>query len=273
MIYGTAWKKERTAELVEQAVLAGFRGIDTACQPKHYREDLVGVALLKLQQAHSIPRSELFIQTKFTPIAGQDRSQPLPYDPAAPLPEQVRQSFATSQRNLHTQHIDSLVLHSPLPSHSQSMEVWRAFEELADAGQVGQLGISNIYDLQALQAIFEQARVKPAVVQNRFHATTGHDAGIRAWCRKQGVTYQSFWTLTANPDAPKSAAVRAAAKQRGCEPEQESASGLGGCQWQRRLGSRQRINRPAACRQRVQPPPAMEGIHTDDVHGEHDNMA
>jgi hypothetical protein len=35
---------------------------------------------------------------------------------------QVRQSFATSQRNLHTQHIDSLVLHSPLPSHNQSME-------------------------------------------------------------------------------------------------------------------------------------------------------
>jgi diketogulonate reductase-like aldo/keto reductase len=33
--------------------------------------------------------------------------------------------------------------------------------------QVGQLGISNIYDLEALQAIFQQARVKPAVVQNR----------------------------------------------------------------------------------------------------------
>jgi diketogulonate reductase-like aldo/keto reductase len=38
------------AELVEQAVLAGFRGIDTACQPKHYREDLVGQALQRLQQ-------------------------------------------------------------------------------------------------------------------------------------------------------------------------------------------------------------------------------
>jgi hypothetical protein len=35
---------------------------------------------------------------------------------------QVWQSFATSLRNLHTEHIDSLVLHSPLPSHSQSME-------------------------------------------------------------------------------------------------------------------------------------------------------
>lgn len=37
LIYGTAWKKEKTTQLVVQAVLNGFRGIDTACQPKHYR--------------------------------------------------------------------------------------------------------------------------------------------------------------------------------------------------------------------------------------------
>lgn len=40
-------------ELVEQAVLCGFTGIDTACQPKHYREDLVGAALERLQQVRS----------------------------------------------------------------------------------------------------------------------------------------------------------------------------------------------------------------------------
>lgn len=34
MMYGTAWKKEATAKLVVQAVLAGFTGVDTACQPK-----------------------------------------------------------------------------------------------------------------------------------------------------------------------------------------------------------------------------------------------
>lgn len=33
--------------------------------------------------------------------------------------------------------------------------------------QVKQLGISNIYDLAALQAIFKAAQVKPSVVQNR----------------------------------------------------------------------------------------------------------
>jgi hypothetical protein len=37
LIYGTAWKKEATTQLVIKAVLSGFRGIDTACQPKHYR--------------------------------------------------------------------------------------------------------------------------------------------------------------------------------------------------------------------------------------------
>ena len=37
LIYGTAWKKEATTQLVIDAVLNGFRGIDTACQPKHYR--------------------------------------------------------------------------------------------------------------------------------------------------------------------------------------------------------------------------------------------
>ena len=47
MIYGTAWKKENTTDLVYEALLQGFKGIDTACQPKHYREDLVGLGLLK----------------------------------------------------------------------------------------------------------------------------------------------------------------------------------------------------------------------------------
>ena len=37
-IYGTAWKKDRTTDLVVKAVLAGFRGIDSANQEKHYRE-------------------------------------------------------------------------------------------------------------------------------------------------------------------------------------------------------------------------------------------
>ena len=35
MIYGTAWKKENTTDLVFEALKQGFIGVDTACQPKH----------------------------------------------------------------------------------------------------------------------------------------------------------------------------------------------------------------------------------------------
>ena len=42
LLYGSAWKEDQTAMNVVDAVLAGFRGVDTACQPQHYREDLVG---------------------------------------------------------------------------------------------------------------------------------------------------------------------------------------------------------------------------------------
>lgn len=43
LLYGTAWKKDDTASLVSQALHAGFRFIDTACQPKHYNEAGVGM--------------------------------------------------------------------------------------------------------------------------------------------------------------------------------------------------------------------------------------
>jgi aryl-alcohol dehydrogenase-like predicted oxidoreductase len=88
LIYGTAWKKDATTELVTKAVLAGFHGIDTACQPKHYQEPLVGRALAQLHQNHGIPREDLFLQTKFTSLDGQDPNN-IPYDPNAALPDQV----------------------------------------------------------------------------------------------------------------------------------------------------------------------------------------
>ena len=92
IVYGTAWKKERTAELVLAAVRAGFRGIDTACQPKHYHEAGVGDALVQLQ-AEGVERDSLWIQTKFTPLAGQDPAN-CPYEKFTSLENQVAESVA-----------------------------------------------------------------------------------------------------------------------------------------------------------------------------------
>jgi diketogulonate reductase-like aldo/keto reductase len=197
ILYGTAWKKAQTESLVRQAIAQGFRGIDTACQPKHYHEPGVGDAVASAL-AGGLKREELFLQTKFTSVAGQDPAR-IPYEANASLAEQVAQSFATSLRNLQTSYVDSLVLHSPEPRMEQTLEIWRAMESLVDDGRVRRIGISNCYRLEMLEALHRTSRIKPTVLQNRFYAETDYDIGLRHFCLQNDITYQSFWTLTANP--------------------------------------------------------------------------
>jgi diketogulonate reductase-like aldo/keto reductase len=61
LIYGTAWKKERTKELVVQALQSGFLGVDTAAQPMHYREDLVGDALRQAFSGGILRRRDVYV--------------------------------------------------------------------------------------------------------------------------------------------------------------------------------------------------------------------
>jgi diketogulonate reductase-like aldo/keto reductase len=218
ILYGTAWKKDATERLVAEAIRQGFRGVDTACQPKHYDEAGVGRGVAQCL-GDGLGRKDLFLQTKFTPVDGHDPKR-IPYDPSAPLATQVAQSFETSQRNLGTDYVDSLVLHSQLATDAETLAAWRAFEAIADRGGARQLGISNCYSLRSLESLYRAARVKPAVVQNRFHKATGYDAGIRTFCRAQGIVYQSFWTLTANQHVLASAAVQTIASNHGLTPAQ-----------------------------------------------------
>ena len=64
ILYGTAWKAEATAQLVAQAFHAGFRGVDTAGQRKHYREDLVGQGIATARRRLNLGREQVWIQTK-----------------------------------------------------------------------------------------------------------------------------------------------------------------------------------------------------------------
>ena len=196
-IYGTAWKKENTAALVAEALDNGFRGIDTACQPRHYNEFLVGEGV-KTFCAKGSARSEIYLQTKFTPVDGQDPNN-IPYDPQAPIEEQVAQSFAVSLRNLKTDYLDALILHSPLYPYEKTIKAWHAMEHMVEQNKVRLLGISNCYDLRLLQQLVQDVTISPSIVQNRFYQQTGYDTALREYCRGEGFIYQSFWSLTANP--------------------------------------------------------------------------
>ena len=218
IIYGTAWKKADTERLVTLAIRQGFRGVDTACQPKHYNEAGVGAGVAACLN-DGLARGDLYIQSKFTPASGQDPNR-IPYDPNAPLADQIGQSFAASLKNLQTDYLDCLVLHSPLPTSKLTLEAWRVIEGLVDAGVVRQPGVSNCYSLAQLDALFRSARIKPAVVQNRFYAETGFDRGIRSYCRDHGIVYQSYWTLTANPQVLSSTTIAALASSYRRSPAQ-----------------------------------------------------
>ncbi|KAH9896138.1 Aldo/keto reductase [Cubamyces lactineus] len=220
IIYGTAWKKERTAALVVSAVLHGFRAIDTACQPKHYREDLVGVALQTLQNEHGIKREDLFVQTKYTPIGGQDTSQPLPYDPETDIPTQIQASVQTSLSNLHTTYLDGLLLHSPLRTLSQTLTAWQTLVGLQDSGVVRKIGVSNTYDVSTLEALERDGGRRPDVVQNRWYEGNGWDNDVWTYCQEKHIQYQSFWTLSGSPTLLRHPSIRAICKAKGCTPAQ-----------------------------------------------------
>lgn len=197
-MYGTAWKEEKTENLVLKALNSGFTAIDTANQRKHYNEEGVGNGITSFLQTSNLNRTDLFLQTKFTFKEGQDHR--LPYDPKAKPSEQVEQSFQSSLGHLKTEYIDSYVLHGPSTSlglYDRDFEVWKAMESLVDKGKVKYLGISNI-NANQLQLLLDQVNRKPLFVQNRCFARYGWDKQVRNICNHNNIIYQGFSLLTAN---------------------------------------------------------------------------
>jgi diketogulonate reductase-like aldo/keto reductase len=199
-LYGTAWKEDRTAALTELALRAGFRGIDTANQRRHYFEAGVGEGLAAAYRAGLATRGDLFLQTKFTYQRGQDHR--LPYDPEASLAVQVAQSLASSLEHLGTDYVDSYVLHGPSSGYEWTdadAEVWAAMRKERDAGRARLLGVSNV-SLQHLEQMETSQSELPAFVQNRCFARLGWDRDVRLFCNQRKIVYQGFSLLTANPE-------------------------------------------------------------------------
>lgn len=149
----------------------------------------------------------------------------MPYDPRTSVTEQVHASIKSSLHNLRPSdaagsadeaYIDMLILHSPLSTLAQTVEAWRAFESYVPH-RIRNLGISNC-TLPILKELSSQVNVQPAVVQNRFYLATQFDVPLRAFCRDHNILYQSFWTLTGNPELVRSVPVQQLAKHANISP-------------------------------------------------------
>ncbi len=198
LLYGTAWKEAQTETLTQQAITAGFRGIDTANQRMHYSEAGVGEGVQQSLTEMSLNRGDLFLQSKFTYVNSQDHR--LPYDPKADYSTQVMQSFESSLAHLNTTYLDAYLLHGPSMSQGLSAadwEVWRTLQTLQKSGSVKLIGVSNV-GFDQLKLLIDKAEIMPAFVQNRCFARTKWDVRIRELCHAHDIRYQGFSLLTAN---------------------------------------------------------------------------
>ncbi len=215
MLYGTAWKEDATEGLVIDALDAGFRGIDTANQRKHYDEESVGRAVVAKLREGMLRREDLFLQTKFTHRDGQDHR--LPYDASAPIRTQVEQSLVSSLAHFEVETLDSLILHGPSGRTGldpEDRDVWRAMETIVESGRVTLIGASNV-NVAQVQELVKMANVPVSFVQNRCYAERGWDRAVRAVCDEHQIVYQAFSLLTANRSVLAGDKVAVIAKRHG----------------------------------------------------------
>ena len=100
----------------------------------------------------------------------------------------MQASIRTSLSNLRTTYLDSVLLHSPLPTRADTLLCWKMLGELQDSGVVKRIGVSNVYDVGLLEMISEERPVQ--VVQDRWYEGNEWDKEVVKYCKKNDIMYQ-----------------------------------------------------------------------------------
>lgn len=224
LAYGTKSGKEKTGELVEQAIVTGFRHIVTGGHHEAHNESGVGMGW-----KHSgVPRTELFLQTCFVPFRSPHDFQRQPSDPEElelsklSIEDQVHLSIQTSLTNLQTTYLDAMVFHNfraKLWNYDEIIKAWRIFESYVNKGVIRQLGITSVHDPVWFEKFYNETTIKPTIVQNRFHSNRQYDIKMQDIFEKYDkIQVQRFWLL--NGSSGMGRGNKDMAKAKGVTPEQ-----------------------------------------------------
>ena len=189
---------EATATIsgTRDALEAGFRHFD--CAERYRNEREVGYALQAGLAAGGIGREEIFVTTKLWNSNHR--------------PERVEPAFEASLDRLRLDYLDLYLIHTPFafqPGDEQDprdqngnvvydqgitlLDTWRAMENLVDHGKCRAIGLSDI-GLDELLAVYESARIKPAVVQVEAHPYLP-ETELLEFCQEKGVVLLAFAPL------------------------------------------------------------------------------
>lgn len=162
---------EETQKVVEDALEAGYRHIDTAAA---YRNEAgVGAAIA----ASGIPREELFITTKLRNGEQGD----------------AHDAFQRSREALGLEVVDLYLIHWPVPSQGLFTQAWKNMEKLHQDQQIRAIGVSNFLP-DHLDALLETAQTVPAVNQIELHPTF-QQGELANKCRDLGIAVEAYSPL------------------------------------------------------------------------------
>jgi len=188
---------EETQEVVEHALEAGYRHVDTAAAYRN--EKGVGTAIA----ASGLPREDVFVTTKlWNSQQGYDSTLA---------------AFDASLGRLGFDYVDLYLIHWPVPTEDRFVDTWRAFERIRDDGRVRTIGVSNfrVEDLERLRA---ETETLPTINQVELHPRL-QQAELRAWHGEHRVATEA-WSPLAQGDLLDDETVVRVAERHGRTPAQ-----------------------------------------------------
>ena len=187
--------ERQTQQVVEEALEAGYRHIDTAAA--YGNEAGVGAAIA----ASGVPRGEVFLTTKLR--TGEQAT--------------AAQAFEASRRALGVDVVDLYLIHWPAPSRGLFVGAWHVLETIHAAGGARAIGVSNFL-AEHLDTLLASATVVPAVNQVEVHPTF-QQAALAAKARALGIAVEAYSPLGQGADLDEPA-VTAVAREHGVTPAQ-----------------------------------------------------
>jgi 2,5-diketo-D-gluconate reductase A len=184
---------ETTAEVVRNAVEAGYRAVYTASGYRN--EEGVGEAVEG--------RADVFITTK---LGNGDHG----FDEAL-------RAFEESAKRLRRETLDLYLIHWPRPRVNRYVESWKALVRLQRESRIRSIGVSN-FNRDHLERIIAETGVTPAVNQIELHPRFQQKA-LRAFHAQNAIKTES-WSPLGQGACLNEATIAAIATKHGKTPAQ-----------------------------------------------------
>lgn len=188
---------EDTQGVVEQALDAGYRHLDTAAA---YRNEAgVGAALA----ASGLPREDVFVTTKlWNSEQGHDSTLA---------------AFEASLDRLGLDHVDLYLIHWPTPSEGRFIDTWRAFERIYEEESARTIGVSN-FRVEDLERLEVETDTRPTINQIELHPRF-QQAELRDWQAQHQIATEA-WSPLAQGDLLDDETIVQIAERHGKTPAQ-----------------------------------------------------